>query len=411
LRSLNAIPAWSKILLLHIFFFGWQSALSAQESRIDLESKRKELIEAIEETSNELKETRQTRQATLNRFLILRRSIQQRNQLISTLEQEIAYTNASVERTEQVLTSLEDDLVRLRSEYKVLLRTALRHKLSQSYLQFLFSSRNLNEAFQRWQYIRQYERYRKRQASLILETKKTLQEKAAQLAADRIGKDSLLQEMRSQQIIMESELNDKNQLLVTLQSDEKRLASELEKQEKAHQQLNAMIENVIREEMLAKRKRSRTRAALEDANPPEEVEATPESSDANFGQQRGRLPWPVADGQIIKPFGIHYHPKFKEVRLTNNGIDIRTAARSGVRAVFSGRVAGTQFIPGYQNTVIVQHGEYYTVYSNLAEIYVQRGDKITQNQEIGRLDAERPEIHFEVWREKKRLNPEDWVTR
>jgi len=411
LISLNATPAWSKSVLLLIILSGCQWSLSAQESRSDLESKRKELIEAIEETSSELNETRQTRQATLNRFLILRRSIQQRNQLINTLEQEIAYTNASVERTEQVLTALEDDLVRLRTEYEVLLRTALRHKLSQSYLQFLFSSRSLNEAFQRWQYIRQYERYRKRQANLILETRQTLQVKAAQLAADQVDKDSLLQEMRSQQVTMESELSDKNQLLVSLQSDEKRLASELEEQEKAHQQLNALIENVIREEMLAKRKRSRTRAALEDANSAEEEPAIPESGNSNFGQQRGRLPWPVANGEIIKPFGIHYHPKFKEVRLTNNGIDIRTSARSSVRAVYGGRVAGTQFIPGYQNTVIVQHGQYYTVYSNLAEIFVKRGDNISQSQEIGRLDAERPEIHFEVWQEKKRLNPEDWVTR
>ena len=348
MRSLNATPAWNKLLLLVFLISGLQWPLYAQESRTELESKRKELIEAIEETSSELNETRQTRQATLNRFLILRRSIQQRNQLISTLEQEIAYTNASVERTEQVLTALEDDLVRLRSEYEILLRTALRHKLSQSYLQFLFSSRSLNEAFQRWQYIRQYERYRKRQAKLILETQQTLKDKAAQLAADQVDKDSLLQEMRSQQVTMESELSDKNRLLVSLQSDEQRLASELEEQEKAHQQLNALIENVIREEMLAKRKRSRTRAALEDAKAPgEEEPASPETDNSNFGQQRGRLPWPVADGQIIKPFGIHYHPKFKEVRLTNNGIDIRTAARSSVRAVYGGRVAGTQFIPGY----------------------------------------------------------------
>lgn len=378
----------------------------AQESRSELESRRKQLQKDIEATAEELADTRKTRQATLNRFLILRRSIHQRQALIQTLEKELSYTNQSIERTQTVLEALADDLDRLKQEYSQLLRVALRHKLSQSYLQFLFSARSLNDAFQRWQYIRQYERYRKRQAGLIRETQSTLQRKADQLTVERAEKDSLLLEVKAQQSNMEAELQDKNRLLVSLQSDEKRLARELEEQERAVAELNQLIETVIRKEMLAKRKRARTPEALhnDSASPSEDATLS-----AGFADYRGRLPWPVDGGTIIKPFGVHPHPRLKSVKVTNNGIDIRTDQQAPVRAVFAGTVAGTQFIPGYQNTVIIQHGQYYTVYSNLAEVFVKRGDTVQKAQQIGRLNRTKPEVHFEVWREKDRLNPEQWV--
>lgn len=406
--SLNDTHGRTRLLLSLLVVLFFLATATAQESRSELESRRKQLQADIEATAKELSDTRQTRQATLNRFLILRRSINQRRQLIQTLEKEVNYTNQSIERTETVLEALEGDLNRLKQEYSQLLRVALRHKLSQSYLQFLFSARSLNDAFQRWQYIRQYERYRKRQARLIRETQSTLQQKAEQLTEDRAEKDSLLLEVIGQQTSMEAELQNKNKLLVSLQTDEKRLANELNKQEQAVAELNQLIENVIRKEMLAKRRRARTPEALDDT---EEAPSEDATISAGFADYRGRLPWPVAAGTIIKPFGVHPHPRLKSVKVTNNGIDIRTDQQAAVRAVFEGTVAGTQFIPGYQNTVIIQHGQYYTVYSNLAEVFVKRGDTVQKAQQIGRLNSTKPEVHFEVWREKDRLNPEQWVQR
>jgi septal ring factor EnvC (AmiA/AmiB activator) len=127
-----------------------------------------------------------------------------------------------------------------------------------------------------------------------------------------------------------------------------------------------------------------------------------------FSGQRGRLPWPL-EGQVVRGFGTFQHPKFKDVKVTNNGIDIRTQGLGKVKAVCDGKVAGSQFIPGYQHIVIIQHGQYYTVYSNMQEVFVKRGEAINARQEIGRVSAEKPEIHFEVWREKQRLNPISWL--
>ena len=411
LKSLNDIPAWIKgFLLLALFVLGTPTAQAQDFSRTELETRRKNLISEIGKTSEELSATRRSREATLNRFLILKKSIRQRQDLIQTLQLEVTFNQKSILRTEQVLIALQNDLDRLRVEYSHLLRVALKHKLSQSYIQFLFSSRSINDAFQRWQYIRQYERYRKRQAKLIVETQETLTIKAQELVFDKAEKDSLLRVVVIQQADMEQELAIKNKLLVSLQTDEKRLVSELEQQEKAHSKLNVMIESVIRTEILASRKKERTKEALTTAREKKMSKSkVPESKELGFAHLRGKLPWPVDGGKIIKPFGRYKHPKFKSVNLSNNGIDIKTKEQSDVRSIYDGRVAGTQFIPGYQNTVIIQHGFYYTVYSNLAEIFVKRGDDVTQNQKIGRLNTSKPEIHFEIWQEKKRLNPEIWI--
>ncbi|MBK6946745.1 MAG: M23 family metallopeptidase [Haliscomenobacter sp.] len=120
--------------------------------------------------------------------------------------------------------------------------------------------------------------------------------------------------------------------------------------------------------------------------------------------------FPLQGGEIVRQFGTHQHPKFKEVKTQSNGIDIRAGQNVSVRCVFEGRVVGIQYIPGYQNTLILQHGAYYSVYSNLNEIFVTRGDSVTASQEIGRVSREKPELHFELWREKNRLNPEDWLS-
>ncbi|MEZ4952357.1 MAG: peptidoglycan DD-metalloendopeptidase family protein [Saprospiraceae bacterium] len=136
---------------------------------------------------------------------------------------------------------------------------------------------------------------------------------------------------------------------------------------------------------------------------------------AGFRQSKGVLPWPVQQGVITSYFGRQPHPTIKSVEIVNNGIDIRTDHGSQVQAVYEGTVVGTQFIPGFDYMVILQHGEYYTVYSNLQEVKVRKGDKVRIRQSVGVVSTDRKtntaEVHFELWREKTRLDPTDWVKR
>ncbi|MBK8654405.1 MAG: peptidoglycan DD-metalloendopeptidase family protein [Haliscomenobacter sp.] len=402
----NAIPAgpgnrWLAGLLLLVLVL----PPSWGQSRKDLEDKRKNLLRDIQQTNTQLKNTQKEEKATLHVFLTLQNQIRNRQQLVLNLEKEIGYAEESMTRTQSVLESLEEDTRQLKEEYSRMLRMAFRHKLNQTTLLFLFSAQNFNEAFRRWQYLRQYDRYRNKQARLIRETQRTLEEKTRLLAERKQEKEAMLAAMQQQQTHLKKELNEKNSLLNTLKASERKLAAELSKQQEAHQKLNYAIEAVIKQEMLAIRKKARTPEAIADNK--RESEAPSRSL---FRQKKGALPSPLQGGEIVRQFGTHQHPKYKEVKTQSNGIDIRAGQNVSVRCVFEGRVVGIQFIPGYQNTLILQHGEYYSVYSNLNEIFVKRGDSVSAGQEIGRVSREKPELHFELWREKNRLNPEDWLS-
>lgn len=399
----------SKIALFLLFFLALASSLTAQ-SRKDLESKRKKLIQDIQETTNRLQETQKSKAAAFDRYLTLQRQIGKRKQLIETLQEEIAFTDESINRTNEVVDALSRDIERLRSDYALMIRSAYRQRANKSQLIFLFSAQSINQLFRRWQYLRQYNRYRQKQAELILETQKTLRAKAQQLTERQKEKKLLLTSEESQQLLLDKELDDKNKLVRKLKKNESRLSAELEKQQRDHQKLNGAIEAIIREEMARKRKAARSTEKTEpqsnNAAASNKIDTDPVS--ISFQQNKGRLPWPVR-GEVVRSFGVQAHPTLKGIEITNNGIDIRTNGQAEVQAVFEGKVVGTQFIPGYQNLVILQHGNYYTVYSNLEEVHVRRGEQVSSGQTIGQLSSSKNELHFELWRDKQHQNPQPWL--
>ncbi len=378
----------------------------AGQSRKELEEQRKKLLQEIEETNAELQKTQQDKAATLEHFLAIQRKIKKRQQLVQTLRQEIAHADSSIARTQEVIVSLENDVGRLKNEYTRTIQAAYRLKVNKGMVLFLFSARDLNDAFRRWQYIRQYNKYRKRQADLILQTQEMLTDKATQMRERKIEKEGLLASQEKQSNLLRSELMVKDKLLKNLKSSEARLVAELNEQEKAHQRLNDAIEKVIRSEV-AKMKEAARNPSSGSAESKKVADAASVSS--SFANLKGQLPWPVEVGEITKYFGAQPHPTLKTIQIKNNGIDIKTKSAARVYAVYHGKVAGKQYIPGYQNTLILQHGDFYTVYSNLEEVYVNRGDDISAKQVIGKLSKSKNEVHFEIWQEKKRLNPIHWV--
>lgn len=375
------------------------------QSRSELETKRIKLLEEIEQTTTQLSKTRKDKAATLDRYITLKRQIEKRQELILTLKKEIAYADTSIVRSQEIISSLERDLSSLKQEYGAMLRMAYRHQRNHSLLTFLFAADSFNDLLKRWQYLRQYEKYRQRQAGLILETRTALTGKVQQLETQKQEKDSLLVGQESQKQLLAQELTDKNTLLNTLKTSERKLASSLESQQEAHDRLNDAIENIIQTEMALKRVEARK---------PEVLASTPEIAKVvagDFQKNKGALPWPVKKGTISRNFGTQPHPTIPTITISNNGIDIKTDKQAKVYAVYGGKVVGTQYIPGYQNMIILQHGAYYTVYSNLEKIFVKRGDIIEAQTVIGRVNSDKPEVHFEVWREKQRLNPTAWVAR
>ena len=381
-----------RCLLIIPFLFTFLNFNQAQ-SKLELEQKRSAIQNEIKLISNRLKQTRQSQKEALDNYLILQRQIQKRNQLIKTLKKEDDILEDRITRTSDVLASLEVDAVNLEAEYGVILRQALRQKLSDSYISFLFSSKDFNEALSRWNYLNQYRAYRSRQATIIKETQQSLARKRESLQNLSKEKESLLAEQLKQQEQLELESQKRNKMYQSLKSDEKSLRAELATQQEDAFQLKSAILSLINNTPINTSK-------LNSGN-----------LTTDFQRGKGNLSWPMTDGLVIRFFGKQQHPTLPQIEIVNNGIDIQSDNSLAVTAAFSGEVAGKFTLPNGKQSILLKHGEYYTVYSNLEQIYVQQGDPISTNQEIGQLGPIERNLHFEIWRQKVRLNPIDWLSR
>lgn len=416
------------------------SCLLAQ-SKNDLEEKRKKIIRDISTTERMIKKTSQTREATYDKYVALQSQIESREKLIRTIQDEVAAAEENMERNQAVIGSLTQDIERMQQEYGHMVRNAYRRKSLSNPLLYILSAESLNQAFRRWLFLRKYDRYRKQQADAIAATREMLAQKIKSINTSRLKKEELLNSIQGQKTTLSSDLIQKDETLKFLAKDEERLKQDLQKKQLAHERLNQAIETVIQEEVRKRTEESRrTKPAVAAPAPtaavaekPKEtgqkssVISTPSSPAVaalkpaaaednqtfDFRRNKGRLPWPVESGFISRGFGKQQHPTIKTITITNNGIDIRTEESAIVKAVHEGIVAGVQFIPGHDYTVIIQHGDYYTVYTNLAETNMSKGDQVRSRQVIGKVSSNpitgTSELHFELWHQKERINPVGWI--
>jgi septal ring factor EnvC (AmiA/AmiB activator) len=408
-------------------FFLLVPLLAFSQSKKELEAKRKKLIRDIEVTGKLLKKTTKTKESTYDRYVALQSQIERRARLIETIEQQISNAEQGIERNSTVIASLTGDIKKMQDEYGRTIRSAFRRKTLSNPLLYILSAESLNQAFRRWLFLRKYDKFRRKQADAIAFTRDMLAKKVSALEETRREKENLLISLRSQKTLLTTEMANKNDLLKTLSQDESRLKSDLQRKQSAHEALNRAIEKVIQEEVrkqVEEARRTRpaapakpntstagtNNATQQQASAPEIVE---DNLSMSFRQKRGQLPWPVEDGFVSKSFGRQKHPTLKNIEITNNGIDIRTEESADVRSIFDGKVAGVQFIPGHDYTVIIQHGNYYTVYSNLGETNIAKGDHVRARQFIGRVSNNAitgtSELHFELWNQKERMNPAMWI--
>lgn len=421
----KAVKIFSKHLLkVPFLFFLFFSIISlSAQSRQDLTQKRKRLITEIEDASRLLTATQKDKAAALDQFYAVRRQVQQREQLIETLNEEILLSTSSIERTSAAITSLQDDMQRLEDEYGEMTRQAFRSNINDNKLLFLFSAEGLGDGLKRWRYIQQYDEYRKKQAGLIIETRSVLTDKLAAMEIKKIEQQDLLAEAKAQQDLLGEELKLKNKILKGLTANESRISRVLTAKKKARWKLSKAIENIITAEIDNRKANNRvntaptnstTNKATVSKKAPKTAASIAKSS-GNFRNQRGKLPWPVKNGLITRHFGKQAHPIHKSVTITNNGIDIKATVNSKVTAIFSGTVAGVQYVPGYRNTLIIEHGDYYSVYSNLEKVQVKKGETIQLGQLIGSAGKHSQsnylEVHLEIWKGKQRLNPARWLAK
>jgi septal ring factor EnvC (AmiA/AmiB activator) len=262
-------------------------------------------------------------------------------------------------------------------------------------------------------YFEQYNEYRKQQALLIQVKQKRLEIKLEDLAGIRDEKNALLtsEERQRQQLTLERE--EKNKSVQSLSKKEKELQKTLKEKEAAARKLQQAIQDIIAEEIrLAAERANKSGAATEKTGL---FSLTPEEKiiSDNFLNNRGSLPWPLEQGIISSTFGEHPHPVLKNVKTRNNGIDMLTESGAEARAIFGGVVTRVMNVPNNNNVVIIRHGEFLSVYSNLDQVFVKIGEKVNTKQKIGTVftnkTESKTELHFEIWQSKTLLNPEDWL--
>ena len=383
--------------------------LSGQD-REELEKERKKLLTDIDFTRKLLDKTSEDKKLSIDQLETLKRQIGLREKMINNIAEDIDVLSSGIDETNDIISALERDLEELKSSYAKMLYSIYKNRSSINELVFLFSSKSFNDALKRARYIQQYSQFRKRQAELIEETKLALTNKTSEQQKKRSRKEKLLEEEQEQRNQLESERRQKDKMIATLQQQEKKLRKEIEQKQEDAEKLNDKIQQIIEREIAAAKKE-----ATEAEKKGNVLALAPEYAklSADFSANQGKLPWPVDRGIISSTFGEHQHPVLKYVKTVNNGVDIKTYDNAKVRAVFAGTVISVVYNPSFQRAIIVRHGDYFTVYSNLREVYVKSGDDVSIKQVIGAVftdDREgKSDVHFEVWKGTQKLNPALWI--
>lgn len=395
------------ILILCIFVVTTAKGQGKQE----LQQKKKELQKEIVYTNKLLNETAENKKASINQLVQLNKKIGAREELIQTMNQEIALIDQSIDSNQTVLDSLSKTLKTLKDEYAKILRSAYKNRSAYDQLMFVFSSEDFNQAFKRLKYLQQFTRYRKSQVIKIEFTQSELNKQLVELEAVKQSKKNLLSSIENEFQKLGSEKSQKQTVVNQLQGREKELKKALQEKKKASQQLEKAIERIIAEEI-----RKAREAAKKAGKDSKGYPLTPEAKELSnsFTANQGKLPWPVLEGLITEKFGEHPHPALPGVKVQNNGIDISTTKGSVIRSIFEGEVTAVIIIPGGGKGVMVRHGEYLSVYTYFQELFVKKGDKVSTKQDLGIVvtdDDKKTNLHLEIWKNTTKLNPELWLFR
>lgn len=437
-----------RFLCILISCFCLLAPLLAQSNKLikELESKRGTLQKQISESETLLNTTKKDVGSQLNGLAALTGQIEERKRYILTI-------NNDVESIERELTSLERQLIRLqrdlkdkKQKYDSSVQYLYKNRSIEEKLMFIFSAKSLAQTYRRLRYVREYATYQRLQGEEVLKKQEQVNRKKVELQQVKAAKEGLLKEREAEKAKLEVQEKEKKTLVANLQKKQKGLQNELSKKRREANQLNARIDRLIAEEIEKARKRAeeearREAAARKKADEKKEETATKTATttterakakvapletysmsrddrelSGNFVNNRGKLPIPITGPYIITShYGQYSVEGLRNVKLDNKGIDIQGKAGAQARAIFDGKVAAVFQLNGLFN-ILVRHGDYISVYCNLSSASVKQGDNVTTKQALGQVfsdgsDNGRTVLHFQLRREKEKLNPEPWLNR
>ena len=391
------------LLILGIFSFHGLFSQSINDVRRQKEKAEKEIIYL----NKLLKEASRNKSASTEKVKILQAKITQSKKVISSLNAEVNYLQGSITKNENRISELEEERKALLDMYAKLVYGSWKKRNKADKLMFILSASDFNQAYNRFKYFQQIQDYSDKQLKLIQQINDSLKIKNKDLERLVGQKNEVVRTIHIKNQEMESERMKENQYMSELKRKEKDLRKKLDKEIKNRQrlakELNRLITAQTKKASTTKGKLSQEQKLLSD----------------DFAKNKGKLPWPVAEGFISEKFGVSVHSLHKYLKISNDGIDITTSKNSDVYVVFKGVVLDVCYVPGLNYTVLVQHGNFFTVYPNLLDVKVKRGDNVATKQVLGRIgyDSEKGSVlNFQIWQnvgkiQPIKLNPELWLAK
>lgn len=389
-----------KITVLALSLLVFAPGVKAQDTRAQEERKAR-LEREIAIIDRQLAENASQSSSMLSDLTLIRKKISNRKALVTEADRQVRKYADSIYLTNREITRLQVRIDTLTSHYSRLVMSAYKNRDARVWYMYMFASDNLGQAFRRFGYFRNLSSQMKSEAQRIRDMQDELAVKKERL--DRMKKESEAVKASRQKELDElrKDENKADGVVKRLQKDRKKYQNQLTAKKKEVNALNREIARIIAAAMKTddQKKKDQVRAQLD------------MKLDAEFANNQGKLPWP-ADGPVMSRFGKQYHPVYKNLELPpNNGVDIALAKGTSVNAVFDGVVTQVFVMPGYNQCVLVQHGNYFTLYCKMKGLVVKAGDKVKTGQALGTIDTinGQTQLHFEVWKGKTPQNPEQWL--
>jgi len=427
------------ILFFILLFF---SFCGYTQTREELEKKHKKTQEEIKYTNNLLKQTRRDKKISMNQLVILNKKINVRQELINTISGEITNIDNKINENSDNINKLEGNLKQLKQNYAKMIVFAYKTRSSYDKLLFILSAKDFNNAYRRLKYLQQYADFRKKQMEAIVSTKQEITSKINDLQMKKNDKEVLLNEGKTETEKLTTEKKQQSDMLKTLKTKENDLTKKLAEQKLADKKLKNIISDLIAEEIkkaeiarkekLKKEKENKLKTTANEnktninntsnkipvkSNTESIFNLTPAEQIVSdkFETNKGKLPWPIERGVVTSTFGEHEHPILKGIKIKNDGIYISTTTGSAARSVFDGTISKIISIPGKNKTIIIRHGDFLSVYSNLKDVFVNVGDKVKTKQKLGTVftdsdDENKTILELQIWHGTVKQNPEVWLS-
>ena len=396
------------------FITGTPMVFAQKDKQAELEAKRQRIEEEIKQINALIFSTKKKEKSVLEEAEDIAQRIRVRENLIKVTNEQANMLTREINNNLAKIDYLRDELQHLKEEYANLIVKSYKNKSSQNRVMFLLSSQSFLQAYKRAKYMQQYAKYRKKQGEQIQIKTKDLQELNKQLLVQQKEKEQLVEKNKIERTKLLKEKKDQEALIATLRQDESKYAKQVKDKQQEAAAIDREIERLIREAIAEANRKARESSGNTSKGSSTKFAMTAEAKAlaASFTNNKGKLPWPVERGVVVTKFGVTQHPTLPNVKTSSSGVEIATEDNAKARAVFEGEVLSIMVIKGANKAVQIRHGDFITVYQNLTDVYVKKGDKVSTKQEIGTIytnTSGKSILKFLIYKNTDKLNPADWV--